>query len=194
MRIIVKKTSVTGFKEGTLHIITYEGGSLGREGKHSVLIPDINVSKHHLKFTFDVDKGQFFVTDLGSKNGTILNGKRMSASMQESDPLEVAHGSQLQIGSTVLLCHVHSGNQTCGHCEPGLIESSTKSIDKLSHNSKSEQHKKELNNLRKKFGINSHEERSGNLAPGYTDRAQVRRETVGSLNHNEKTEVASIDQ
>lgn len=126
MRVIIEKSSVANLKEGALHIVTYEGGSLGREGTHSILIPDINVSKHHLKFTFDEEKGQFFVTDLGSKNGTILNGKRMSASMQESEALEVAHGSHLQIGSTVLLCHIHAGNQTCGHCEPGLIQADAK--------------------------------------------------------------------
>lgn len=122
MRIIVKKTSVLGVKEGSLHIVTYKGGSLGREGDHSILIPDINVSKHHIRFTFDEDKGNFLVTDMGSRNGTILNGKRMSSSKQESEALEVVHGSSIQIGSTVLLCHVHSGHQTCGHCEPGLIQ------------------------------------------------------------------------
>lgn len=66
-------------------------------------------------------------------------------------------------------------------------------VARISHN-KSELHKKELNNLRKKFGIDHHEEKVANLAPGYTDRAQVRRETIGSLNHNEKTEVASVEQ
>lgn len=46
----------------------------------------------------------------------------MSPSKQESEVMEVVHGSKIQIGSTVLLCHVHVGNQTCGHCEPGLIQ------------------------------------------------------------------------
>lgn len=122
MRIIVKKTSVPGLKEGSLHIVTYKGGSLGREGNHSIIIPDINVSKYHAKFTFDESKAQFFVTDVGSRNGTVLNGKRISSSKQESEALEVVHGSSLQIGSTTLLCHIHTGHQTCGHCEPGLIQ------------------------------------------------------------------------
>lgn len=123
MRIIVKSTSVTKLKEGTLFIITYEGGTLGREGNHSILIPDINISKHHLRFSFDMDTGQYLITDLGSRNGTLLNGKRISASKQESEATEVVHGSQIQIGSTVLLCHIHLGNETCGHCEPGLLQS-----------------------------------------------------------------------
>lgn len=122
MRVIVKKSSVAGLKEGSLHIVTCKGGSLGREGDHSIIIPDINVSKHHAKFTFDEEKARYFVTDMGSRNGTVLNGKRMSPSKQESEAMEVAHGSSIQIGATVLLCHVHSGHQTCGHCEPGLIQ------------------------------------------------------------------------
>lgn len=122
MRVIVKTTSVPDLKEGSLHIVTYKGGSLGREGNHSIIIPDINVSKFHAKFTFDEDKGQFFVTDMGSRNGTVLNGKRISSSKQESEAIEVVHGSSLQVGATVLLCHIHTGHQTCGHCEPGLIQ------------------------------------------------------------------------
>lgn len=46
----------------------------------------------------------------------------MSSSKQESDPMEIVHGSKIQIGSTILLCHIHEGSQTCGHCEPGLLQ------------------------------------------------------------------------
>lgn len=45
MRIIVKETNLQKLKIGSLFIVTYTGGSLGREGDHSVLIPDINISK-----------------------------------------------------------------------------------------------------------------------------------------------------
>lgn len=58
---------------------------------------------------------------------------------------------------------------------------------------KNEQHKNELRQLRKKFGINSSESNT-QLAAGYTDRAQARRQTVGSQNEHEKTQVASVDQ
>lgn len=45
MRIIVKETSVKNFKAGKLFVVTCAGGTLGREGDHSILIPDINISK-----------------------------------------------------------------------------------------------------------------------------------------------------
>lgn len=45
MRIIVKETNLLKLKVGCLFLVTYTGGSLGREGDHSVLIPDVNISK-----------------------------------------------------------------------------------------------------------------------------------------------------
>ncbi|PSN55625.1 hypothetical protein C0J52_04032 [Blattella germanica] len=103
-----------------------EGGTMGREGDHAVSIPDINISKHHAKFTFDETLEKYFMIDFGSRNGTYLNGKRLSVAKQESDPHEVVHGSILQVGGTKLLCHIHSGRETCGHCEPGLVQKKTK--------------------------------------------------------------------
>lgn len=120
MRIIVETSEVPSIKIGSLHIITFDGGTLGREGNHSILIPDLNISKHHLKFFFEKDSNRYCVIDLGSRNGTLLNGKRISPSKQESEPMEITHGSKIQVGSTVLLCHIHNGNHTCRYCEPGL--------------------------------------------------------------------------
>ncbi|XP_064211964.1 angiogenic factor with G patch and FHA domains 1 isoform X3 [Tribolium castaneum] len=194
MRIIVEQSQVPKIKLGSLHIVTIEGGTLGREGNHSIVLPDINISKSHLKFTYDQEKSTYYATDLGSRNGTILNGKRMSTSKQESDALEVPHGSRIQVGSVVLLCHVHDGYKTCGHCEPGLVQSTEKKIEVVSKATKSDQHKSELKKLRKKFGVSLYEESGTKLASGYTDRAQKRRETVGSQNPHEKTEVASLDE
>ncbi|XP_018562165.1 angiogenic factor with G patch and FHA domains 1 isoform X2 [Anoplophora glabripennis] len=194
MRVIVESSDVSKVKVGSLHIITCDGGSLGREGNHSIIIPDINTSKHHLKFTFDKGNGNYFVTDVGSRNGTLLNNKRMSPSKQESDPIHVKHGSKIQIGSTVLLCHIHDGNHTCGHCEPGLVQCTKVTSDKRIYKAtRAERHKKELKLLRKKCGIVSYDE-DPKLASGYTDRAQQRRETVGSQNPHEKTQVASLDE
>ncbi|XP_063238229.1 angiogenic factor with G patch and FHA domains 1 [Bacillus rossius redtenbacheri] len=45
IRIIVTETGLEKLKVGTLFIVTYTGGTLGREGDHAVLIPDINISK-----------------------------------------------------------------------------------------------------------------------------------------------------
>lgn len=69
------------------------GGSLGREGDHDVIIPDLVCSKFHLTFTYDIKLQSYTCVDLGSRNGTILNGQRMSNSKQESEALKLDHGS-----------------------------------------------------------------------------------------------------
>ncbi|KAJ3649627.1 hypothetical protein Zmor_021358 [Zophobas morio] len=194
MRVIVEQSQLPKIKVGSLHIVTFEGGTLGREGNHAIILPDINISKCHLKFTYDKDKNRYFATDLGSRNGTVLNGKRMSTSKQESEALEVPHGSRIQVGAVVLLCHVHDGYKTCGHCEPGLVQTAEKKVEPVSKATKSEQHKSELKKLRKKFGVSAFEEGNTKLASGYTDRAQKRRDTVGSQNPHEKTETASLNE
>lgn len=192
MRIIVRETNLPKLKVGSLFLVAYTGGSIGREGDHSVVIPDINVSKHHARFTYDEDKKIYEVTDLGSRNGTFLNGRRLSVAKQESDLHEVLHGSVIQVGGTKLLCHIHSGNETCGHCEPGLVQQ-TSSIEE-SKASKKELHKQELRRLKHKFGVEKDNVATASqVALGYRDRAQTRRQCVGSLNHHAKTQQSSMD-
>ncbi|CAD7078082.1 unnamed protein product [Hermetia illucens] len=193
LRIIVQETNLPKLKVGTLFLITFKGGSLGREGNHDVIVPDVNISKFHLKFTYDETESVYKCIDLGSRNGTILNGKRMSNAKQESEPLSVVHGSVLQLSQTKLLCHIHSGNSTCGHCEPGLIidQQSTDKVVALSH-------KAQLKVLQKRYGLENEKyvkaaESNKATDAQYSDRAAVRRDKVGSTNEYEKTDTASTE-
>lgn len=131
------------------------------------------------------------------------------------------HASTLQIGNTKLLCHIHKGNNTCGHCEPGLLikgSFNTKSVDSIILNTicnlkryflddepvqKTYQpknlkalHKKELYRLKEKYNVKP-VKTDGNgevlLPEGYEDKAQIRRETVGSIHDAVKTEQASLE-
>ncbi|KAG7200070.1 hypothetical protein KM043_000518 [Ampulex compressa] len=192
MRIIVKETNLAKLKAGSLFLVAYTGGSIGREGDHSVLIPDINISKHHARFLYDEERGHYRIVDSGSRNGTFLNGKRLSVAKQESEPHEVSHGSVVQVAGTKLLCHVHNGNETCGHCEPGLVQQTLAPDENKT--SKKELHKQELRRLKYKFGVEKDNVASAShVAFGYRDRAQNRRQCVGSLNHHAKTQQSSVD-
>ncbi|GLV43490.1 uncharacterized protein CBL_04032 [Carabus blaptoides fortunei] len=195
MRIILKETMIEKLKIGSLYIITCDGGTLGREGDHSIIIPDINVSKVHAKITFDKDSDKYVIVDLGSQNGTILNGKRISSAKQTSEPQEIVHGSIIQLGTTKLLCHIHDGQKTCGHCEPGLIqvENNVQEIKIIKPAKKSTQYKKELRRLKKKFGLET-QDNSSEASSEYVNRAKERRDQFGSHNDHEKTQVASVDQ
>lgn len=148
-------------------MITYKGGSLGREGKHDVIIPDINCSKYHLKFVYDEDENGYTCTDLGSRNGTFMNGKRMSNAKQESESMKLAHGAVLQIGQTKLLCHIHDGHSTCGQCEPGLLTADNTAYSEMAEASTtakskpgnvSDDHKRQLKNLKKRYGLQDESE------------------------------------
>lgn len=53
LRLIVLETAQPKLRVGQLFLVTYKGGSLGREGAHDVIIPDINVSKVKRPFLRD---------------------------------------------------------------------------------------------------------------------------------------------
>jgi hypothetical protein len=65
-------------------------GTLGRTEPNSIVIPDPAVSARHCRLTFR--QGQWWVEDLGSANGTYLNGKRVTdaAAVRDGDSVEVA--------------------------------------------------------------------------------------------------------
>lgn len=134
------------------------------------------------------------VIDLGSRNGTYLNGKRISVSKQESEPCELEHDSILQLGSTKLLCHVHAGYETCDHCEPGLVQKDL--INEMPVPAPiSVGYKSEVKRIKNKFGIMGDNIQSASqVAEGYQDRAQTRRKHVGSSTDSEKTEQSSLDK
>jgi pSer/pThr/pTyr-binding forkhead associated (FHA) protein len=72
------------------------GGELtiGREQGAGMVIDDGGVSRLHARFT--EENGAVVLEDLGSSNGTYVNGERISA------PVELAAGDEVQVGGTVL--------------------------------------------------------------------------------------------
>ncbi len=67
---------------------------LGRETDNDIVLADPRVSRYHCQITFE--DGKWLLTDLGSANGTLLNG------MPVSVPQPLAHGTQITLGDTVL--------------------------------------------------------------------------------------------
>ncbi|CAG9795713.1 unnamed protein product [Diatraea saccharalis] len=192
MRIIVKDTTLPRLRVGSLFVITKDGGSIGREGDHHcIVLRDENVSRNHLNITYNPSKKIYLAMDLGSKNGTILNGSRMSDSQTVSKSTEIVHGSTLEIGETKLLCHIHPGTDTCGHCEPGLLMMSLeeKKVAYTRTCSVQKQHQLELARLKNKYAPKLLAIESS----AYNDRAQARRDTVGSSHPSEKTQSSNLD-
>lgn len=163
LRLIVQQSANEKLKVGTLFLVTCKGGSLGREAEHDVVLPDINVSKCHLRFSYDEAEACYKCQDQGSRNGTILNSTRMSESTQPSELFSIPHGSVIQISETKLLCHVHPGTTTCGYCEPGLLMQPEKggSSGGAAEGGSSGTHKSQLKLLQKKYGLEKESECKG---------------------------------
>ncbi|NLF63877.1 MAG: FHA domain-containing protein [Chloroflexi bacterium] len=60
---------------------------IGRGGDCNIVLPERQVSRHHVKITRE--DGQFILHDLGSKNGTHLNGVQISGSVPLHDGDEI---------------------------------------------------------------------------------------------------------
>lgn len=81
-------------RRGTTFAVT-NGLGIGRETDNAIVIlDDAYISGHHVKLT--VADGRVLVDDLASKNGTYLNGARLS----QQQALHV--GDRIQVGYTVL--------------------------------------------------------------------------------------------
>ena len=86
-----------------LHVVTTDGAPfdhaldgdsfvIGRSSKADLTIPDRSMSRMHARlYKYE---GDWFIEDLGSRNGTLLGGRPVN------DPARLGHGSVMQIGST----------------------------------------------------------------------------------------------
>jgi DNA-binding winged helix-turn-helix (wHTH) protein len=73
---------------------------LGRSSEAAVFVDDVGVSRQHAKIT--VEGGRAVLEDLGSKNGTILNGTRIDA------PAALADRDAIVLGATSLQFRIFS--------------------------------------------------------------------------------------
>ena len=92
-KLIVRTGDAVG-REFALEAITV----VGRSASSNVTLPDDRVSKQHAELRQDEDG--WLLTDLGSTNGTFLDGQRLAPRL----PARIQPGSVLRVGDTELLC------------------------------------------------------------------------------------------
>ena len=68
---------------------------IGRSSRHAIHIPDGTVSKDHAEIASRA--GQFYLRDLGSRNGTRVNGR------EAREPIMIEAGDHIEIGHVTLL-------------------------------------------------------------------------------------------
>ena len=62
--------------------------TIGRQGDNEIVLRDKSVSRHHACFTKEGE--HLFVTDKGSKNGTIVNGVKVdTARLEDGDVVRI---------------------------------------------------------------------------------------------------------
>ncbi|MCL4439470.1 MAG: FHA domain-containing protein, partial [Firmicutes bacterium] len=69
------------------------GVIIGRRRTNDIRLEDTNVSRVHA--SIDYTEGNYFITDLGSTNGTFVNGIRISKK-------RLVEGDQVRVGTTIL--------------------------------------------------------------------------------------------
>ncbi len=74
---------------------------IGRSDKNNVVLADDLASRNHAMLQRS-DEGKFYITDLGSSNGTFVNGGRISA------PVVLRHGDKIRIGTHEFTFHQES--------------------------------------------------------------------------------------
>lgn len=67
---------------------------VGRSSICDIYFDDLSMSKQH--FALEVEKGNVYVTDLESKNGTFINGKKISGRTP------VQNGGVIEAGSVAM--------------------------------------------------------------------------------------------
>lgn len=88
-------TMRSGPTPGKTFPIEQEENVLGRDLANDIAISDPEVSRRHARFM--IREGSVFVEDLGSTNGTFLNGERISS------PLQLRSGDVLTLGESIVL-------------------------------------------------------------------------------------------
>ncbi|XP_029006090.1 angiogenic factor with G patch and FHA domains 1 isoform X2 [Betta splendens] len=188
VRVTVVRSPV--LQVGTLFIITADSpATIGREKDmdHAIRIPEMGVSKFHVEVYFDQEQQGYMLVDQGSQNGTVINGNRILQPKTKCEPYALMHGDEVKMGETVLSFHIHSGTDTCDGCEPGQIMAHLSKHKREetagpapTKEDKEALRQKELKQMKAKYGLQTNEEGKTLKNPKYKDRAESRRQTVGS--------------
>src|SRR5258708_4497696 len=86
--------ALSGARRGEKHEIVGEL-VIGRATECSIAIADPNLSRHHARFVCDA--AALVVEDLGSRNGTFVNGKRVARTTLSDGDIVTIGGSEFRV-------------------------------------------------------------------------------------------------
>jgi len=88
---------MSGFSLGSVFQLTHQPSLIGRDDDAGIPIVDGGVSRHHAAVTWDNSSGSYRIMDLGSRNGTVVNGERLLA------PRLLDRGDKIHLGVETIL-------------------------------------------------------------------------------------------
>jgi two-component system, cell cycle response regulator len=91
---------IAGQQVGELHKLTGSRTVIGRGSSATLRLGDDGISREHAELVVEADAGRVTVRDLGSTNGTFVNGAR-------ADGRALRDGDKLSIGGATLLVFTH---------------------------------------------------------------------------------------
>lgn len=98
-------------RTGSNYGMTNFAASIGRAAGNQIVLDDPRISKQHAVLLYM--NGKFYVQDMGSLNGTVVNGQ----CIVPLRPVQLNFGDELCIGLTILLFIESQGNENV--YEPG---------------------------------------------------------------------------
>ncbi len=90
-------TMRSGPNPGTVYALEGEQLSIGRDSSNEIPVNDAEVSRRHARLTFQ--GGKFVLDDMGSTNGTFVNGQRLTG------PRVLKSGEVISLGEQIVFVY-----------------------------------------------------------------------------------------
>ncbi len=103
-----------GLKAGRTYELLGDSISIGRNSHCDLVLPDEVVSRNHARLRARTDG--FYIEDLGSRNGTFVNGKRIT------EPTKLSDGDYIQVYELLLSFHLEGGSGSGSLLRSPLIQ------------------------------------------------------------------------
>jgi len=94
--------ATSGPTKGRTFFIPVEGATVGRLPENDIYVADERLSREHARI--ECKDGTFYLSDLGSRNGTALNGSLLS------DPQPLTSGDTIELGSNTFIVTIEANS------------------------------------------------------------------------------------
>ena len=109
-----------GRDEGREYVLVEGETTIGRGIDNEVILADVSVSRRHLKIVREADV--LVLRDLGSGNGTLLNGRRVTSAT-------LGEGDRIEIGETILVVRLPGADLAAAADDPEPVRATEHTTD-----------------------------------------------------------------